>query len=293
MKLGFRAHDFGKFNTASELARCASSYLESPCLHFAPSKVFRDAALPLTEKWCENITEDLSLCNVKIAVLGVYINPMHPDAEIRESQLSAFENGLEVAHCMGNPVVATETGSLDARNIRCEENFTEKNFSIFLKNIERLLKKAEKNNAVMCLEAVADKNTVDTPEKMLRVMETFNSPYLGVLFDAVNILPVSSVTDFHDYYNSALDMLAKYIKVMHIKDFVMVPSSKEYPFTSGEVKNGAIPAGEGLMDWKTLFKLYHRYGLDNVPMTLENFNPATLSESIKYVREAFENAQKP
>lgn len=283
LNLGFRAHDFGKFDSAHKLAETASSFRSPNCLHFAPYKVLSEVPKPLTCDWAYETSNQLSVKKVSIAILGCYINPMHPDSDRQETELKSFENGIDIAHCLGNPVVATETGSLNASNVRCEETYTEKSFSHFLSNIERLLNHSVKNNVVMAIEAVADKNTIDTPQRMMKVMETFKSPNLRVLFDAVNILPIHGVSDYTAWYDEALDMLSPYICAMHIKDFNWVDTSKEFPFSTGPVKNGNLPVGEGLFPWKDIMKLYKKYNLLEVPMTLENFNPNTLFQSLTYI----------
>ena len=291
LDLGFRTHDFGrKFRDADEIGSLASSFRKNACLHFAPYKAFDDAPRPLTQQWAAETKSALSAHGVRVAILGCYINPVHPDPDALEKELAKFENGIDVANALGAGLVATETGSLDARNIRCEDTWTDKNWSRFLKIIERLLTRAVKNDVVMAIEAVADKNTVDTPERMFRVMETFKSPNLRCLFDAVNIMPIKGVDDFGSWYDEALSMLAPYISAMHLKDYVWADFMPNYPYATPPVKKGNIAIGEGLFPWKTVFGLYKKYGLTDLPMTLENFNPATLSRSLDYIEKTWAEA---
>ena len=291
LDLGFRTHDFGrKFRDADEIGSLASSFRKNACLHFAPYKAFDDAPRPLTQQWAAETKSALSAHGVRVAILGCYINPVHPDPDVLEKELAKFENGIDVANALGAGLVATETGSLDARNIRCEDTWTDKNWSRFLKIIERLLTRAVKNDVVMAIEAVADKNTVDTPDRMFRVMETFKSPNLRCLFDAVNIMPIKGVDDFASWYDEALSMLAPYISAMHLKDYVWADFMPNYPYATPPVKKGNIAIGEGLFPWKTVFGLYKKYGLTGLPMTLENFNPATLSRSLDFIEKTWAEA---
>lgn len=299
--LGFRAHDFGRFPTMEALVDEVSSFRDGACLHFAPYKALEDVPRPLAPEWAEKTAS--SLGGSRIAILGCYINPVHPDPTKREQALESFENCLAIASLLSNPnipadvpIVATETGSLDPRNVRCDENWKEPNIASFLKTMERLLKKAEENNVTMAIEAVADKNTIDTPERMLMVMETFKSPNLRVLFDAVNILPIhgtgnlgapGSEASMIGFFDEAVAMLAPYICALHVKDFVWTDASNEFPYARGPVKKGDVPAGEGLMPWNELFRIYRRYGVDGNPMTMENFNPKTLGRSIDYIEKSY------
>ncbi len=292
LDLGFRTHDFGiKFKSADEIGSLASSFRKDACLHFAPYKAFDDAPRPLNNDWAASTRDELSAHGVRVAVLGCYINPVHPDPDALEKELLKFENGIEVANSLGAGLVATETGSLDARNVRCEDTWTDKNWSRFLKIVERLLKKAEKNNVRMAIEAVADKNTVDTPVRMLRVMETFKSPNLRCLFDAVNIMPIKGIDDFYSWYDEAVSMLAPYISAMHLKDYVWADSMPNYPYATGPVKKGNIAIGEGLFPWRTVFGIYKKYNVCDVPMTLENFRTETLPRSLEYIERTFAEAK--
>lgn len=291
LNLGFRTHDFGrKFQNADQLGQLASSYRKNACLHFAPYKVLDNAPKPMTEEWAASVKNDLAAHGVSVAVLGCYINPVHPDPDTLETELRKFENGIEVANALGAGLVATETGSLDPRNIRCEDTWSDKNWTRFLNIIERLLNCAVKHNVTMAIEAVADKNTVDTPERMFSVMETFKSPNLRCLFDAVNIMPIKGVDNWYTYYDQAVSMLAPYIRAMHLKDFIWTDHLNEYPLATGPVKKGNIPIGQGLMPWDIIFGLYKKYHVDTVPMTLENFNPETLTQSLSFIETTYSKA---
>ncbi|MBO4716759.1 MAG: sugar phosphate isomerase/epimerase [Spirochaetales bacterium] len=291
LDLGFRTHDFGrKFDNADQIGEIVSSYRKNACLHFAPYKVLDNAPKPMNTTWADDTRKALDSHGVRVAILGCYVNPVHPDPDILEQELQKFENGLDVAESLGAGMVATETGSLDARNIRCEETWTDKNWTRFLNIVEHLLKKAEKNNVIMALEAVADKNTIDDPVRMFRVMENFKSPNLRCLFDAVNILPIKGVDDFASWYDEAVSMLAPYIRAMHLKDYVWADSMPGYPYAKGPVKKGNIAIGEGIFPWKTVFGIYKKYGVDNVPMTLENFRPDTLKASLEYIEKTYAEA---
>lgn len=291
LNLGFRTHDFGrKFQNADQIGQLASSYRKNACLHFAPYKVLDNAPKPMTEEWAASVKNDLAAHGVSVAVLGCYINPVHPDPDTLETELRKFENGIEVANALGAGLVATETGSLDPRNIRCEDTWSDKNWTRFLNIIERLLNCAVKHNVTMAIEAVADKNTIDTPKRMFSVMETFKSPNLRCLFDAVNIMPIKGVDNWYTYYDQAVSMLAPYIRAMHLKDFIWTDHLNEYPLATGPVKKGNIPIGQGLMPWDIIFGLYKKYHVDTVPMTLENFNPETLAQSLSFIETTYSKA---
>ena len=283
--IGFRAHDFGKCASGEELALKAKSFLEGSCIQFAPGKVLENAPKVLDRSWCEQTYRPFAENNIRIAVLGCYINPVHPDPEKQEAELRRFENAIENAPYLGYPIVGTETGSLDPTNHRDERNWSDAAFLMFMRNIERLLKKAESYGVRMAIEAVADKNTIDNAERMYKVLSTFKSPNLCCIFDAVNIMPVKGPGNYESFYDETVSMLAPYISIMHVKDFVWTDNCKEFPFEQPPVKRGEVPVGEGLMPWEMIFRLYRKYKVDHVPMLFENFNPQTLRQSIEFVKK--------
>jgi sugar phosphate isomerase/epimerase len=103
-------------------------------------------------------------------------------------------------------------------------------------------------------------------------------------------MPIKGIDDFYSWYDEAVAMLAPYIRAMHLKDFVWADSMPNYPYATGPVKKGNIAIGEGLMPWKTIFGIYKKYKVDNVPMTLENFNPETLPKSLEYIEKTYAEA---
>ncbi len=285
--IGFRGHDFGKMASVADLAQKAKDSLENSCIQFAPKKVLASVPDILTQEWAVECAKSFSEKNIRVAVLGCYINPVHPDEEKMEAELQRFENNLSIAPYLNARIVATETGSRNANNTHNPENWTEKTFSLFVNNLERLLKKAIEKKTILAIEAVAYKNTIDNAERMLRVMEIFKHPNLRVLFDAVNILPVKGVDNMHTFYDETVSMLAPYICALHVKDYVWQEKDKQIPELEGPFKLGEIPVGEGLMPWTDIFSLYKKYKCDKVPMLLENFNPETLQNSIRYVKECY------
>ena len=98
LDLGFRTHDFGrKFDNADQIGEIVSGYRKNACLHFAPYKVLDNAPKPMNDKWASDTRKALSAHGVRVAILGCYVNPVHPDPEVLKQELQKFENGLDIA----------------------------------------------------------------------------------------------------------------------------------------------------------------------------------------------------
>ncbi len=288
--IGFRAHDFGSFPSVSALAETVASVKTPAFIQLALGKVVKSSKpwQEWDEEYIAGVAKDLSDKGVGIAVVGCYINPVHPDENEREKQLERFEKSLELNRAFGCRVVGTETGSWTPDISYSLDTFTDKVFTVFLKSIERMVKAAEKYDAICAIEAVSYHHTICSVERMARVLETFPSDHLKVIYDPVNLIPINGIREKdgsfpavasqeaqRDFYTQALDAYGQRICAIHCKDYVL----DEKGFKCGD-----LPALTGVFDWKNFFKELRERKLD-VPVLLENLEPATLKETLSALSE--------
>ena len=93
--IGFRAHDFGTFTSAQELAKVVSSIKTPSYIQLALGKVIKPSRgwEDWDEEYISSITADLAAYGVSTAVVGCYINPVHPDEGERETHIKRFIKG--------------------------------------------------------------------------------------------------------------------------------------------------------------------------------------------------------
>ena len=123
MRLGVRAHDFGKLPVEELAGRIASKGFS--CVQLAPPKAIAgfDTDLGrLSPGFACHVKEAFQRQHLQIAVLGCYINLADPDAGQRQRQLARFKEYLRHARDFGCSVVGTETGSVNP-------DFSRNNFS--------------------------------------------------------------------------------------------------------------------------------------------------------------------
>lgn len=182
---------------------------------------------------------------VNISVLSCYINPVERDEKVLERDLVLFENFIRYAKVFDAGVVGTETGFYKSMEVtRSEENY-----QFFLKNIRRLVKKAEKNNVVIGIEPV-DLFTIHSPETMARLLSDVNSDNLAVILDLSNIITVENYECQHKILDSAFELLGDKIRVIHLKDFKIIDGKKKYTI-----------AGTGDYDIEYLFSWIAKIGI--------------------------------
>ena len=157
---------------------------------------------------------------VQIAVLGCYVNPIHPDPMTRKSLLGLFKEHLRYARDFGNGLVALETGSVNADYSPHPENHGETAFQQSLASIAELVAEAEKFGVIVGIEAVTS-HVVSTPQKMRRMLDTVASNNLQVVFDPVNLLSLENHHEQERVIGESLELFGDRIAIIHAKDFVV------------------------------------------------------------------------
>jgi sugar phosphate isomerase/epimerase len=267
LRIGLRAHDYGKLPPES-LADTLAAF-KPASIQLALAKAFPGAPAPgaLNPGYARGIWDIFNRRGISIAVLGCYINPVHPDADEREKMLRRFEEHLRFAGDFDCPIVGTETGS---RNPDCSwhpDTQKPETFDLLCASVERLVTCAEKCGSIAGIEPVADQHTISTIEKTAKLLELFPSPALKIIYDPVNLIPSSGLTEAQgSFFARAFDSFGNSIAVIHAKDFRM----------EGGKKSGALPAGTGELDYRSLLALLARKkpGID---ILLENGVPETIS----------------
>jgi L-ribulose-5-phosphate 3-epimerase len=92
LTLGVRGHDFGKAPVAELAGKIAAK--KFTCLQLALAKALTDFDYglgKLNPGLARRINRAFAAQNIEIAVLGCYINPIHPDLRQREDELARFE----------------------------------------------------------------------------------------------------------------------------------------------------------------------------------------------------------
>ncbi|MFA6689570.1 MAG: sugar phosphate isomerase/epimerase family protein [Sphaerochaetaceae bacterium] len=290
MQLGFRAHDFGKFATADELATVIETFQTPSSIQLALKKVIPTAldASDYTPRYIDGIRQALAAHGVHVAVIGCYINPVHPDPEQLEAHLKRFETHLKFNREFGCRIVGTETGSLNPDCSYHPDTSEPAVFDRLCRSIGRLLEAAVKYDGIVAVEAVSRSHTICSIARMVRLLEKFDTPHLRVIYDPVNLTPWTGIPELdgsvrrhpsqeaqRSFFRQALDAFGDKIVAIHAKDYVLDEAGR---------KIGDIPLGTGTMDWKCLAQELQERLID-VPVLLENLNPATLTQTLDYLRQ--------
>lgn len=283
VQIGLRAHDFGTHKVEALASTLAP--FKPAAIQLALTKALSDAPSSLgmlTPAYARRIKKTFDAHDISISVLGCYINPVHPDPILREKALKRFEEHLIACRDFGCSIVGTETGSCNPNCSYHPDTDTDKTFDLFCSSIERLLLIAEKFGSFVGIEPVAFQHTINSIEKMQALLQRFPSPNLKVIFDPVNLIPVTGLeTSQQDFFDAAFNAFGEKIAVIHAKDFLMIEGKKK----------GDLPSGTGLLDYHIFFKklIEEKPYID---VLLENSVPSKLNTTLDFLHSVIKDLNR-
>lgn len=132
--LGIRAHDLEAEDLQELAANVAQRGFSAVQLALAKSITeFSTSTGSLSPGYGHYVKSLFQQHDVRIAVLGCYINMIHPDLAERQRQLNRFKEHIRFAHDFGCSIVGTETGSVIPSLGYSEDNFTEEAYTEVVK----------------------------------------------------------------------------------------------------------------------------------------------------------------
>jgi L-ribulose-5-phosphate 3-epimerase len=273
MNFGARAHDFGKL-TLEELSPLIAAKGAS-CIQLALTKVnagISEEPGQLSPSYASHVAEIFRRHGIRIAVLGCYINLIHPDLTERKKLLERFKELLRLARDFGCSIVGSETGSVNTDYSFNPESHGEKPLQTLIGNVAELVETAEKFGVCVGIEGVA-KHVANTPERLHKVLEAVDSPNLQVIFDPVNFLTAENHQNHKAIISEAFDRFGPKIQIIHAKDYVV---------ENGQIKT--VPAGKGLLNYEFFVKLLQEHK-PNIDIMLEDTKPEFFEGSMAFLRE--------
>lgn len=273
MIVGVRAHDIGKMSI-EELAENVSEK-GFTCIQLALGKAIAnmDSGLgKLNPGMATYIRDTLKNKGINVAVMGCYINPIHPDLEERRKHLERFKEHIRFARDFGCSIVGTETGSMNADFSYNPATHTDEALNILIESVKELVAEAEKFGVFVCIEGVT-KHSMSTPEKMKRVIDAVDSNNLQIIFDPVNLLSEENYMEQDAIIKKSIELFGDKILILHAKDFVI---------EDGKMKT--VPAGKGLLNYELVIKEL-KARKPYIQALLENATEETFVESKKFIED--------
>jgi len=288
MNIGIRLHDTAGSNLEEHLAAAAAQGFT--CVHIAMAKVIpgfkmADAPALLTEELAAYVKAQLDKHGQECVLLGCYLNLATPDMEDYARVVEIYKAHLRFAKMIGAKMVGTETGAPNTTYATCPECYTEEALQLFIDRVRPVVEYAEEIGQMFAIEPVV-RHIVSTPERCERVLKAINSPCLKVILDAVNLLGIENHAQAKEIIAEGIARLGDDVELLHMKDY-MPEGETEAQRILAQVPNTDVfssllstACGLGWMDYRPLTELAQKR---NVPMTLENTNPANAVQAREHL----------
>ncbi len=268
MKLGVRAHDYGKHSPGklAELLR-RSGY---NCTQLAIPKAIAGIETygDITPAHLEDIRESFIRNGVEISVLGSYMDLGNPDPETRAQAVATLKRSLAQGKLVGANVVGTETSYA-----WLDKEEKQRRYPLMLDSILRAVEEAARLDVKLAIEPVY-LHPLEGLEAILDVMERAgDEKHLRMIFDASNVLEFPQTTHQESYWTTWLTHTGKYIEAMHIKDFQVAPDGQFVPCL----------LGQGVIDYIAISR-WLRANRPDMPLLREEMDPARAEGDQAFIR---------
>ncbi len=280
IQLGLRLHDAEKLPVEELLPLVRQKGFT--CSHLALSKLFKDlpcTPAALTPGYANYLKRVFTANGIDIAVIGNYLNLLHPDDEYLRDAAEKYYAHIRFASLLGCGMVGTETGAPNREYTFCPECRKDETLSLFIKRLKPIVRCAEEFGVIFAIEPVA-RHSVYDPKSCRRVLDEIGSHNLQVLFDPVNMLDLNNVDHRDELFQEAIELLGKDIAMVHLKDFVRV--NEGYGLKS-------VGAGTGEMDYSAIMR-YLKKEKPFIYATLENTTPENAAACRQAMQDAYDNA---
>lgn len=280
IQLGLRLHDAEKLPVEELLPLVRQKGFT--CSHLALSKLFKDlpcTTAALTPGYANYLRRVFNQNGIDIAVIGNYLNLLHPDEEYLRDAAEKYYAHIRFASLLGCGMVGTETGAPNREYTFCPECRKDETLSLFINRLKPIVRCAEEFGVIFAIEPVA-RHSVYDPKSCRRVLDEIGSHNLQVLFDPVNMLDLDNVDHRDELFQEAIELLGKDIAMVHLKDFVRV--NEGYGLKS-------VGAGTGERDYSAIMK-YLKKEKPFIYATLENTTPENAAACRQAMQDVYDNA---
>lgn len=213
------------------------------------------------------------------AVLGCYINPVHPDEAMRRREVDRFVERLRYAKHLRADMVGTETGRFSADMSVTPATASQECWRALLDSFSRIAQAAEALGVTVGVEGVFD-HTVSTPERMAQFLRELRSPAVEVILDFANLVSPDACgrEDQEQLAERAFALYGDRISVLHLKDCV---------FEHGVQK--CVRPGTGVVHWQAPLRWVSREKPRIIGL-LEESSPERYAQDCAYFEQSYQQA---
>ena len=232
VRIGARIHDLLQDDHADMSKAISETLVE--CVQLTLPKFVRWSESPQNYSIAkiQKIQTDFDKAGVDISVLSCYVNPL---AENVKREQDTFCRFIDYAAEMGVKIVGTETGSVVSDLREYKGNHTEENFIKLIETLKPMVAYATERGVTVGIESVAY-YPVHDEYTFKRLKNVFPEDAICCIFDPTNLLYIGNYQRQREVFDNFMQMHAKDIRVVHLKDFTVVNGwLEERPLFEGEL----------------------------------------------------------
>lgn len=214
MKIGVRAHDFGRREIGEMAGLLHDEEYEAAQLALPKAFMGIESYDDITPEKLEQIRTSFEKQNIDIAVFGCYMDLGNPDENVRRYAVDTLKKSMTWAKELGAHVVGTET-AYPRLNWELRQQWK----PFMMDSILRVMEEAVRVDMPLAIEPVWWHPLEDLETTMEVLEKVGDAAHLRMIFDASNLLKHPETTDQDACWTRWLDTVGDVIDVMHIKDF--------------------------------------------------------------------------
>lgn len=214
MKIGVRAHDFGRREIGEMAGLLHDEEYEAAQLALPKAFMGIESYDDITPEKLEQIRTSFEKQNIDIAVFGCYMDLGNPDENVRRYAVDTLKKSMTWAKELGAHVVGTET-AYPRLNWELRQQWK----PFMMDSILRVMEEAVRVDMPLAIEPVWWHPLEDLETTMEVLEKVGDAAHLRMIFDASNLLKHPETTDQDACWTRWLDAVGDVIDVMHIKDF--------------------------------------------------------------------------
>lgn len=211
----------------------------------------------------QEVLKEAARLGVVIAEVGVWKNPLSPDAEERAAALKFAKDQLAFADEIGVPCCVNIVGSRGARwDGAYPDNYSKEAYRAIVASIRGVIDSVRPKRAYYTIEPMPWM-VPDGPDEYLQLIRDVDREMFAVHMDFVNM--ISSARRFlfaGDFIEECFEKLGPFTKSCHAKDIRL-----EQPFTT---MLREVAPGEGQLDFARVLRAADRFLRKDMPFLLEH-----------------------
>ena len=269
MKIGVRAHDYGKRDIEELAALLHDEDYNAAQLALPKAFMGIDRYEDITMEHIEKIREAFARNMVEIPVFGCYMDLGNPDPQVREYAVKTLKQCLFWGKELGAAVVGTETAypHLDPENRQKWKPY-------MADSVLRVLEEAQRIGMKLAIEPVYWHPLTDLETTLEIICKADDPSHLRLIFDASNLLEFPESTDQDELWETWLEAVGEYVDVMHIKDFSLGKNRFYQP----------EPLGQGVMRYEAV-SAWLRKQEREIYLLREEMNPLFAKDDLAFMRK--------